>query len=206
MGRADVRLCAFLVNLNRFVSQATKRISLLPFRKDFRKILTDSPIAALVWFVAFGDGVSARIAVWLLSQLHYPRAVGMLIAYGQHADDPALRRRVAQAFRSLRAWQQLREMASVDNDPIVRRVAGSAVKPPTAFPERLSKFLHEEVRTKVAQSTGDQTRPALFLNATPGVGRPPRRPWFIRLILHRIHQLVRGDTEAEPSRPKEKQL
>jgi hypothetical protein len=195
MKGTDVKLHRFLQKLEVFLGRTASPCSLLSFRGDFRAILADEPIPEMLWCVVFGKGLSRRIATWLLGRVRYHRGVAVLATHCQYEADPALRRQVAKAFLRLEAWSQLRDMAALDRDPIVRRIAASASRPPAAFQGRLSRFLNEDVKASAVPAGPRRERPTFFVNATPGVGLPPKSPWFIRMILERIRRLVHGSSE-----------
>jgi hypothetical protein len=184
----DLAVRRFLEELGQHFRRTPLAGSLFPFRRDFRLIECDEPVAGLLWWVLHYHGLTRKVAIWLLGRIRHGCDVSV-IANCQGDADPRVRRHAAKALSRLAAWGALRDIAAIDPDAVVRRIAEHASQPPAEFRSRLSRFLKEEVKA-AALATGEPS--PLLVNATIGVGLPPKSSWFIRRILERIRRLVRG--------------
>jgi hypothetical protein len=181
----------FLDQFDLYLQRAAGPVSLLPFRHDFRLIEYYEPVVGLMWWAERGAGPCRKIAIWLLGRIPYGCDVSVLARCRFDADF-RVRRHAAKALWRMGAWAALRDLAADDPDRVVRRIAEHAARPPTDFATRLSRYLRDEVHAQALASRPRRERPRLYLKATPGVGLPPKSPWFIRMILERIRRLVHG--------------
>jgi hypothetical protein len=181
----------FLDQFDVYLQRAAGPVSLLPFRRDFRLIEYYEPVVGLMCWADRGEGPCRTIAIWLLGRIRPLRDVSVIARC--HNADPHVRRHAAKALWRMEAWALLRELAADDPDPVVRRIAEHAARPPADFQSRLSRYVRDEVHSKALEELPRRERLQLYLNAVPGVGLPPKSPAFIRMILERIRRLVRGD-------------
>jgi hypothetical protein len=112
-----------------------------------------------------------------------------VVAALSHDRDVRIRKEVAKTLRRLGAWAELREIASREDDPVVRRFAESAEAPPRSFSERMIRFL-DDVEVVEHPDETDPGAKSLCVNTTIGDGTPPKSRWYIRLILEHIRWLV----------------
>ncbi|MBC8869896.1 MAG: HEAT repeat domain-containing protein [Planctomycetes bacterium] len=182
----------FLRQLARF-SFRTESSSTLPIllalRKEFRTIRRSRPLFGLVWCITRGDPDTRRLAIWLFGRVAN-RHQTSVVAPLSHDRDVRIRKEVAKALRRLGAWAELREIATREDDPVVRRIAKSAEAPPREFSERMGRFLDNDVEVVETPDEASLGAKSLYVNTTVGDGTPPKSRWYIRLILERIRWLV----------------
>ena len=201
--RAVVRFLDGLGDRLRGAEQAGQRLTLLQFRDDFQAIIENRPIPGLVLTIHFAPRQSRRIAVWLLGRIGNRQTVSV-VSLCTADPDVATRRAAVQALRRLSAWAMLRRIAVQERDPVIRRLAAAAERPPADFSDRLARYVRHDVDGEVRESEEPATRISLEVNAQPGSGLPPKTSWFIRRILEHIRWLVGRDPPAQSWTPLQK--
>jgi len=165
----------------RAAGQATE--SLLASRPRFRDIIRHERITGLFWCVESREPDVVRLAIWLMGRIRAGVPISEIMPYC-HSPDLRIRREVARALRRLNAWAELRAIAE-DDDPRVRQLA--VQRPAAPFATRLAR-----VTIAAAAPEAPRARPAFFARLPFGPERPLKTPEFIRAMLERIRQLVRG--------------
>jgi hypothetical protein len=198
---AEVR--RFLRAVDGFLERVERRADLFTLRSEFRKILARPAIPGLIWCIGWESGWTLLIAIWLLGKVRNRQTISVLDECIAHPD-VRVRRHTAKALLRMGAWSQLHDMGERDPDPVVRRWAAYAERPPQDFRTRLSRFVGHEAGLAATAAQPAPSSAEVFLAVTPGAGLPPRRPWFLRRILERIRRLVRGDvaTATDVAKPK----
>jgi hypothetical protein len=189
---AAVRFLKELAIRLRYVDEFSQRQTLLTFREDFKAITADRPIPGLVWSIHYLPPRARRIALWLLGRIGNKQTASV-VSHCVEDPDIATRRTAVQALRRLSAWATLRRIAQQERDPVIRRLAAAAERPPAEFAGRLERFVRNDVDEAETQSDDEPDRIALAINVQPGSGLPPKSPWFIRRILEHIRWLVGHD-------------
>jgi hypothetical protein len=186
----DVRLRVHLLDLIRAHRQRCARgetATLFRYRDNFRRITRERPVSALVVCLASGPREMRQLAIWLLGRMGNRRTVAAIAQLGRDPD-PSVRKEVAKALRRLDGWRYLRAMAETDPHPRVRRYANE--EPPKLFPDRLRRYLADDVRRTGAKSDSQAPLPQSTVATVTLDGRPPKSSWFIARVLRRIHCLV----------------
>jgi hypothetical protein len=162
---------------------------LLPFREDFRKILTDENAAAIRGFVNWGDPALRHVFIWLLS---HSADRFRLRGISDHRNDlsPQVRKHVAKALRRLEAWSILNEMARMyPEDARIQQFARTPrIKRP--FGERLSNYVRT-VDDSRADEVATPSRMQFWAAERAWDRTPPKSVELIRRMLRRIRHWVR---------------
>lgn len=81
----------------------------------------------------------------------------------------------------------------IREQPVVSSTPEPEAVPPPPYSERLARFLSRDVNDFDAARGTKQPSQMEFWTAGPiGPRHDPKPAWFIRMILERIHRLVRG--------------
>jgi hypothetical protein len=167
---------------------------LIPFRDEFRALVEHGAAPVIARHLLNGDRELRALHIWLLSQFadRY-----RLISIDRFASDPSpvVRKHVAKALRRLGAWHQLDLMAKAN--PENDRIQWFAFAPTTTrgFTERLQSFkVHVDDSHKPAAH--ESSRMEYWSLHKPWQGNPPKSIQFIRNILLRIRQILRGNGHA----------
>ena len=162
---------------------------LLPFRKDFRKMIADNTTAAIDWHLLTGDSALRPLFLWLLSK-HADRF--RLHRLDEYADDPSpeVRRHVAKALRRLEAWAQLREMALQNPDDAKIQWNANAPTTRRPFAERLKDFT-SIVDDSHAGEVFTPSRMPFWSLERVWERTPPKSIELMRRMLRRIRHWVR---------------
>jgi hypothetical protein len=181
--------------------------TLLRSRRDLRAILERPTIGALVALLAKGDVLTSRWAIWLLGHSRNKSAVAPLRPYLQHPE-PTFRKEAARALRRLGAWGELVALQQ-DRDERIRRLATPRPEPeylkpppPPEAPTAAARFARALERLREHSLAGErgpapEGSPMPYWSAASlGEGKPPRPDWWLRRILLRIHEAIRGSARA----------
>jgi hypothetical protein len=161
---------------------------LLPFRSDFRRLLTDENMPEIE-SLAHGDATLRPLYVWLLSHSGYPYRLYAIRRLGGDPS-PHVRKHVAKALQRLEAWWLLDDMAAMyPEDARVRWFAQSPVTH-RPFAERLKTFARNVDETYASEVLTPSRMPFWALERS-WVRTPPKSREFIRRMLWRIRHWVR---------------
>lgn len=184
----DLAARRFLERLESDRMTPRERPRLLRFRRDFRRLAADQPLAGLVLTLIQGNDESRRLALFLLGRGGNSKSIPLVHLFACHS-----RRRIrlaaVQALRRLRARAELSEILAHENDPGIRQVAGAVIG--RAFDSHLRRFLEDGIRPLPAAGFRSVPPPLLW-NVSSSAGRPPKSADFIHAILRRISRLLHG--------------
>jgi len=186
--RAAVR---FLDSLSKLWGTAENlgepKVHLIAFRDEFRRLIAAMPVAGLIWCVHHDRAKLRRLAIWLLG--YGDRRLVLSTVMSCSTDrEVTVRKEVVRALRHLAATEQLGVLMENEADPCVRMLAG----PPRVrvFAKRLSGYLTGGKQP--AQSTPSGARGDVFV-VEPIEGCKPKSSIYLRAVLERIRDLVRGN-------------
>jgi hypothetical protein len=166
-----------------------RRTWLLPFRDDFRRMLSHETSAAARGYAAWGDARLRHVFIWLLS---HSADRFRLRGISNYCNDlsPQVRKHVAKALRRLEAWSLLDEMArSYPEDPRIQWFASARVTR-RPFSERLSSFVRS-VDDSHADEVVTPSRMPFWAAERSWDYTPPKSVLLIRRMLRRIRHWVR---------------
>lgn len=158
---------------------------LLPFREHVRHV----PAGVVLAYAAQRTNHPALrcLAVWMRGRRG--GTIGTpVIASLYHTTDFTLRKEVVRALQRMHAWAPLRRIELCEQEPRIRQLARQ--RPARAYRGRMDRFLQQVAPCKAPLGSSTLHEQA-DLNLHGGL--PPRTPAFIRSILERIRQLVRGE-------------
>ncbi len=193
----DLALERFLIELGKYqrelVSNNRSRFGwLLPFRDDFRHIMSYRPCAGLREFLGVcpPEHPTFLIGVWLLGHCATSQATYILDELPVGGSSKA-RRHFARALRRVECWPRLRRLAT-DYPDDLQLAAMVSESPGDSFRNRLSRFSQHVDRSHEAEAAAASQMPLWFRDSHWAVTEP-KRPAWIRLILERIRQWVRRE-------------
>lgn len=164
---------------------------LLQFRGDFRSIMRYRPCAGLREFLGVcpPEHPSFLIGVWLLGRCAARQATFDLERLPADGTSRA-RKHFARALRRIESWPRLRRLAAdFPNDANVAaamsRTAGES------FRRRLSRFAQHVDRLHESEAAVASRMP-LWFRDFEWQRTEPKRPAWIRIVLERIRQWMRG--------------
>jgi hypothetical protein len=177
---------------SRLANPPNRKSVLLSARPVLRKIQRTDSAVGLIWCTTVRFPELNRLAIWLLGRSGGTLGATAVIQFYRHPD-VRIRRDVARALKRMRAWNELRQMAAIDSDPQVRRLA----TPPKQkeFATRLAALTAGGIAP--ARPSNSPTPMPLVWNVGPEVGRLPKAAWRIRQILERIHRLLHGAARSQ---------
>lgn len=193
----DLAVERFLIELGKYqqelASSNRSRLGwLLPFRYDFRQILSYRPCAGLREFLGVcpPEHPSFLIGVWLLGRCATSQATYILdeLPVGS---SPKAREHLARALCRVECWPRLRRLAADYPDDLVL-AAMVRESPGDSFHNRLSRFAQHVDREHETEAAVASQMPLWFRDSTWGVTEP-KRPAWIRVVLERIRQWVRRE-------------
>jgi hypothetical protein len=169
---------------------AERRVPLIKFRAQFRRVIQAQPIGGLVSCLIEAHPGVRKLAVWLLGHCDVGRSATALSEL-RSAKDASLRRQVAKALRRMGKWVELQSMAIYDPDDRVRRIAGSQARfHQRSHGDRLRNYVTHGGRELIQPGTY-VSRMALFISPSVGAGKPAKTRQWIRRLLEHIQELVR---------------
>jgi hypothetical protein len=185
---ADGRfVCRIGADRRRALTAGMTPPKLVTFRREFRRIGSRRRIGGLFTCLDQHDPEVVRLGIWIMARTHVTSAISEITPFRQSAD-VRVRREAARALRRLEAWAELRVVAGQDPDEQVRRLATPIpVKPFHRRLERFAGLMHAATPPDVPRRTVP-----MFVLLPMGPGRMAKTQEFIRTILERIRQLVRG--------------
>ena len=193
----DLAVERFLIELGKYqrelVSSNQSRFGwLLVFRDDFRQIMRYRPCAGLREFLGVcpPEHPSFLIGVWLLGRCATSQATYILDELPV-ASSPKARKHFARALHRVECWPRLRRLAA-DNPDDLFLAAMVHESPGDSFHNRLSRFAQHVGRGHEAEAAVTSRMPLWFRDSHWAVTEP-KRPAWIRVILERIRQWVRGE-------------
>ena len=190
---ADFAVARFLRRLSRLRHECsrgnTPTYRLVAFREDFRRVIAARPIAGLVWSLRSGDAEVQQLALWLLGRCESTRATAAVATY-RNSFSRSWRKEAARALRRMQAWSELREMSQRELEPAIRAFARPRLD--RSWSERLGRLTHHTTRKASSLAPGACLSPAFEMNLLPGPSRPLKSAEYIRAILWRIHNYLRG--------------
>ena len=190
--RWDNQVARFLRNLAAYfrdcADASRPQADLLEARDEFRQIIATRPLAGLALALHQGDGVTKRLAIWLLGKCDARLATSLIVDYRENPD-PKVRRAVARALRRLGAWSDLKWFELNDPDTSIQRLATVLAQRPRAFSDRLRQFAGPPSQVAESQDRFESRMPLVW-DANHFDGKPPKPAWLIRRILERIRQAV----------------
>ncbi|MFO0898705.1 MAG: HEAT repeat domain-containing protein [Pirellulales bacterium] len=180
-------------------SDGLQPATLLGSRRDLQAITARPTIGALVAVLAKGNPLTSRWALWLLGHSHNKAAVLPLRPFLEHPE-PAFRKEAVRALRRLGAWYDLLPLR---HDPVERirwlatprpRQSTEPTRGAKAMGDRFSSALERlTARAEPAAEEAPDRSPMPYWSVvTLGEGQAPRPTWWLRRILERIQQAVRG--------------
>ncbi len=165
--------------------QAPQPPQMVTFRREFRRIVADQPIAGLLLSLVHGNEDTRRLALSLLGRCGNSKAIPAVRLFAQHPRRD-IRLAAVQALRRLRARAELTAIAAHDNDPAIRHLAAAATR--RSFDAHLARFLGDN------PGAPQMTAPMpLVWNVTDLSPRPPKSHHLIRAVLERIRHLLRDN-------------
>lgn len=163
---------------------------LLSCRDGFRRVLRDNPVDVISGHLYDPDPLIRSVAIWLLSQ---SANRCQLLSIDDYYDDPSpmVRKHVAKALYRLEALQPLQDMArDFPEDAAVRWFAQPRPNE-LDFTEWLRRFAGH-VDPSTAESAARSEPMTLWTRFEDWFLTPPKSRRYIRRILLRIHNAVRG--------------
>lgn len=187
----DLAALRFLerLELDRLTPGPAERPRLIHFRRDFRRLAADQPLAALVLTLIQGREESRRLALFLLGRGGNSKSIPIVHLFASHTHR-RIRFAAVQALRRLRARAELDEIFNRDHDPGIRQLAAAATR--RTFDSQLQRFLADDLE-RVPATPFQQARQPLLWNISSAAGRPPKSTDIMRAILDRIRHLLRGN-------------
>lgn len=130
---------------------------------------------------------SLALLIWLRGRCPGNFGTSIVASYRTPFFPASVRRQVAKALKRMQAWSTLHTMASCDDDARVRAVART--KRPALHGERMTSFLGHVAHLK----SSSEPQP-LYVSPAVELSKAWRlkSSEFIRMILERIHRLVRS--------------
>lgn len=170
-------------------SQSLPTTWLLPFRKDFRRVIQRGDLYAIrLYFVACPREMEP-ICVWLFGKCTNRYQLYEL-THRIHDPSAQMRRHIARALRRLEAWELLREMAQASPaDATIQWIANKA-SGRRAFVERLKDFTLN-VDNSHANEVATPSRMPFWALERNWEQTPPKSLDLIRRVLRRIRHWVR---------------
>jgi len=163
---------------------------LLPCREGFRRALRDNPVDVISGHLCDPDPLIRSVSIWLLSQ---SANRFQLLGINGHCDDPSpmVRKHVAKALYRLEAWQPLQDLA--EDFPEDAAIKWFAQPRPNRieFGKRLSRYA-EHMDTSMAETATHSEPMTLWISFEGWILSPPKSRSYIRRILLRIRNAVRG--------------
>jgi hypothetical protein len=160
---------------------------LVTFRREFRQIASRQRIAGLIECLEESDPEVVRLTIWLMARAHTSLAITAIAPF-RYSKNDRVRYEAARGLRRLGAWAELRKIAQYDFNDRVRRLA--TAPSPKEFDKRLQRFAGQ-VHAVMPPDAAQRPMP-LIVRLSAGSVRRAKTPEFIRAILERIQQLVRG--------------
>lgn len=170
--------------------QSPEPPQLVSFRREFRRLLSDQPIAGLILGLVYGNVETRRLCLWLLGRCGNSRAIHAVRVFTTHSRRD-IRLAAVQALRRLRARAELTEIAARDPDRWIRHYAAAATS--RSFEAHLVRFLKDDARRVPRREHQTAARMPLVWNVPNLDGQPPKPTHLIRAILERIRRLLRGN-------------
>jgi hypothetical protein len=188
----DLAVERFLLELGKYRRESMGGNSLLAFRDDFRQIIAYRPCAGLREFlgVCSPEHPAFLIGVWLLGRCATPQATYILERLPADRS-PQARRHFARALRRIECWPRLRRLAA-DYPGDTDLAALISDGPGATFHNRLERFATHVDKSHAAEADLASRMP-LWFRDHDWHRTEPKRPSFIRLMLERIKQWVRGE-------------
>jgi len=182
------------------------------YRSQIKSLRTmRNPRSLLSLVIQRTDNTTLRIlAIWLRGHCGGFVGTPTVAAFSEDADDQ-MRKEVARALVRMEAWDKLRGMASVETNQRIQRMV--AISPPRPFEDRIANFskhlsrldlslprsharrgnASQTLRVTIAAERLDRAYPRgawVREGVQDRTGRPPKSPWFIRMILLHIQRTV----------------
>lgn len=165
---------------------------LLPMRQEFRLIIHRRPCLGLRDFLGVcpPNHPTFPIAVWLLG-VCATRYKNFDLDRLPDGNSPRARKHLARALRRVESWPRLRELAAEypDDELLQRLLADDSMR---NFRRRLSRFAQNVDHSHEAEAALVSRMP-LWIRDTNWKGKPPKRASWIRIVLERIREWVRGE-------------
>ncbi|WP_425397991.1 hypothetical protein [Aeoliella sp.] len=167
---------------------------LLRFRSDFRAMIQDGLLAAYGLGKCLQTGPTHTpayaVAIFLLGRCA-SRSHTLGLSRLDAESTPAVRKHYARALRRVEAWPRLRRLSEDHpDDRFVQAVLENTTRRP--FVNRLSRFAQHVDHSHEAEAALVSRMP-LWIRDTEWNGKPPKRASWIRIVLERIREWVRGE-------------
>ena len=194
----DFAIARYLVELGRYHRSLSKRGRLRPgwlmgSRRDFRQMIACRPCAGLREFLGVcpPEHPSFLIAIWLLGRCATRQATFDLERLPADGS-PTERKHFARALHRVESWPRLRQLAAdYSDDP---NVAATLARPGGKnFARRLERFA-THVDTSHADEAAVASQMPLWVRDEEWHRIEPKSPSWIRIVLERIKQWVRGES------------
>jgi len=172
-------------------------VSLMRFRRDFRRIIRQGPVPSLIWCLQYGEPGIRQLVIWLLGRIRNRHTANVIFRKGR-TSHPEIRKEAAKALRRMGAWQPLRELGEAEQHP---RVLAYIKEPETPeFSNRLDRFVENVRRIGPVGKDRMNVIQDLVMPCPLDQGTPPKPEWAIGKILQRIRCFVMKGIPASVAR------
>ncbi|MGI9456054.1 MAG: hypothetical protein ACR2NU_05795 [Aeoliella sp.] len=173
-------------------SDRTTNTWLLPFRKDFRHLISGTPDKGIQKFLEERppDSPCYALAVSLLGRCS-DRYETYCLENVPADHDPQSRRHFARALRRTESWPRLARLAGkFPSDKFIARMLYAPHR--GKFQHRLERFIEHVDKSHAAEATLAPRMP-LWQRDAEWEETPPKSASWMRCVLQRIRQWVRGE-------------
>ena len=186
------KLLDLILHIDSFRRGHANRFWLLQFRREIRDLIGEEQRNILCHLAANIKDDSLRVLlVWFRGRCKGFVGTYQLANIYYETPDPLLRKETVRALKRMQAWQELIKI--FNSEPIDRIRNMAAQRSPRGYDYRLQTFLKREV---AAVSMEKKTMPLFVAENVELISLPPlKSSGFIRLILERIHRLVRSTSK-----------